>query len=71
MPNLSSAQPIRKVVTGALAGAISTIAVWVLDAAWQIKVPGDVTAAITTVLTFATSYFTPSTADELAGVPGS
>ena len=65
MPNLSSARPIRKVTTAALAGAVTTIALWVLDTVWHISVPGQVTAAMTTLVAFMTSYLTPCATEDL------
>lgn len=50
-------RPTRKVGAGALAGAVSIIAVWVLRQFFDIEVPGEVASAGTTVLTFGTSFF--------------
>lgn len=58
----SSSAPVQKVVAGALAGALSTIVVFVLDS-YVLPVgkqlTGEVAAAITTVFTFAVSYLVP------------
>lgn len=51
--------PNRKVMAGGLAGALTTIATWAADAFGGVKVPGEVAAAITTVIAFAVSYFVP------------
>ena len=48
--------PTRKVTSAGLAGALTVVAVWILQAATAIEVPAEVAAAITTVLTFATGY---------------
>lgn len=60
MANLSAAVPTRKVAAGALAGAVITVMVWLLKVIWNVQVPADVTTALSTVLTFAMSYITPS-----------
>ena len=65
MSNLKSARPIRKVTAGSLAGAVIVLVTWILDTAWHVKVPSEVTAAITTLVTFGTSYLTPSAPDDL------
>ncbi len=48
-------RPTRKVTSGALAGAAAIILIWGVSLAGT-EVPGAVGAAITTVLTFGTSY---------------
>ena len=48
--------PNRKVGSGALAGALSVILVYLISLA-GVEVPGAVGAAIATVLGFVTSYF--------------
>jgi hypothetical protein len=50
--------PEKKVTAATLAGAIVTILVWVLSLA-GIDIPGEVAAAITTVLVAASAYLTP------------
>jgi hypothetical protein len=65
VPNLKSMKPIRKVTTGSLVGAITTLAFWALAAFWQIKLPSEVGNSITILVSFAASYFTPCAADEL------
>jgi hypothetical protein len=53
-----------KVTAGALAGAITTVAVWILNT-WVLSapdaIPGEIGAAITTILTFIVGYFIPET----------
>ena len=51
--------PTRKVGTGALAGAVSIVLVWVLGNVIHIDVPATVASAITTIMTFVTSYLVP------------
>ena len=72
MPKMQTLIPTRKVTGGALAGAVSTILIAVLNRN-DIVVSNDVAVAITTVLTFAVAYFIPPAArdqvveKELAG----
>ena len=35
---------------GGLAGALTVILVWLMELVWEIKIPGEVAVAITTVL---------------------
>ena len=54
--------PTRKVTVGGLAGAISIVFVWVANTFWMpsnAKIPAEIASAITTILTFAVSYFVP------------
>ena len=48
--------PNRKVTSGALAGALSVLVVWVVGL-FGLDVPGEAGAALATVLAFATGYF--------------
>lgn len=52
-----------KVSAGVLAGAISTILIWLASEFGGVSVPGGVASAITTLLTFAVSYMTPAGAE--------
>lgn len=47
----------RKVSASALAGALSVILVWATKQWGQIEMPGEIGSAITTILSFVTSYF--------------
>jgi hypothetical protein len=51
--------PSRKVTSGALGGAVATIALWVIDAA-GVDVPQAVAGAITTVFAIAIAYLVPA-----------
>lgn len=53
--------PTRKVTAGGVAGAISAIIVWMLNAYFLIEkpIPAEIAVAITTVLTFAVQYVVP------------
>jgi putative flippase GtrA len=54
--NQESTLPTRKVGSGALAGAVTVIAVWIIDL-FGVEVPPEVASAITLILMFVTSYF--------------
>ncbi len=60
MPRMQTNVPSQKVTVGVLAGSLTTIVIWALKSV--IVIPGEVAAAITTVLTFAVSYFVPPSA---------
>jgi hypothetical protein len=60
MARMQTNVPSQKVTVGVLAGAITTIVIWALKSV--VVIPGEVAAAITTVLTFVTSYFFPPAA---------
>ena len=51
-------KPNTKVAAGGLAGGLSLLVVWGVGAA-GIEVPAEVAAALTTIITFAVSYFVP------------
>ena len=55
--------PTRKVVAAGVAGAVTTVLIFVLNnyviPGSAAKITGDVGAAITTILSFAISYFVP------------
>ena len=55
---MQTSWPTQKVQAGAVAGALTTIALFILKSA-GIDVPGEVGAAIVTVLTFLVSYVVP------------
>ena len=55
-----AAIPARKVQAGVVAGAATIILFYVLGELWDIHPPAEVGAAVTTLLTFITSWFTPS-----------
>jgi len=49
--------PTRKVGAGALAGAISVMLVWAVKNYGNTDLPAEMSSALTTVVTFITSYF--------------
>jgi putative flippase GtrA len=57
---MQTAVPSQKVTVGVLAGAITTIVIWALKSV--VIIPGEVAAAITTVLSFVVSYLVPPAA---------
>ena len=50
--------PTPKVATGALAGALSVIIIWILGQ-FHINVPPEIASAFTTVISAGASYFAP------------
>jgi len=69
MANLNSLKPTRKVASGGLTGAVITVCCWILKDRWRIEVPGEVVAALTTVVGFAIAYLVPSAAEDLVAAP--
>jgi fluoride ion exporter CrcB/FEX len=65
----ASAQPTRKAIAAGVAGALATIAVFVLNTyvlPHDKPLTAEISVAITTVLSFAISYFVPpSTTDQV------
>jgi hypothetical protein len=59
--------PTQKVQAGFIAGALTTIIIWIVQAK-GVAVPGDVAAAITTILSALLAYFVPP-ADRDVSVP--
>ena len=63
-----NARPTRKVTLGAATGAATAILVWVLNEFNYLPggtdIPGDIGAALTTLLTFVVSYFVPPSAND-------
>jgi hypothetical protein len=51
-----------KAIGGALAGAVSTLAIWGLTAGLRIEVPTEVAGAIAVVIGFALVHFMPANA---------
>jgi hypothetical protein len=64
-----SAFPVRKVAAGGVAGALTTIIVWILSVAFKIDIPPEIAAAITVVLSFAAGYFIPPAANDVVVSP--
>jgi hypothetical protein len=66
----ASSAPTRKVTIGAATGAATAIMVWIFNEFDILPggkdIPGDIGAAITTLLTFVASYFvSPSPSDSI------
>jgi len=59
MAKMKSGFPAQKVTAGVIAGAVTTIVVWVVKTYWGTQIPGEVGSAITTVFAFAVSYLVP------------
>lgn len=62
-----SAAPTRKVTTGAIAGSIAGILVWIMNTfvlTPDKQIPAEIGMAISVILTFAASYFMPPAPDD-------
>ena len=55
---MNNLTPTRKVGAGAVAGAVSILLVWGLQQA-GVSLPAEIASSLTTILTFATSWFVP------------
>lgn len=55
MINQPTAAPTRKVTAGALAGAVTILAVFVFGQ-FGVDIPAEVSSSVTVLLTFAASY---------------
>lgn len=51
--------PYTKVTAGAIAGALTVILIFVVQALTDLEIPAEVASAVTVLLTFAVSYFVP------------
>jgi hypothetical protein len=57
----ASKKPNRKVVAGGLAGAVTSILVWLAPSLFpNMEIPPEIAASITTVVFAAVSYFVPN-----------
>jgi putative flippase GtrA len=54
-----SAAPRPKVAAAGIAGAATTILIWILNSLLGVEVPPEVAAALATILAFLAGYFTP------------
>jgi hypothetical protein len=66
---VSTWKPVAKVTATALGGALATLLVWLLGAAWQVDVPAEAAAALAAVLAFAAGYL-KAPAEEPTGDAG-
>ncbi len=64
-----SAAPVRKVTAGALAAALTTVLVYVLQTAFALTISAEVAAAATTILGFLAAYLIPPAEGETVEVP--
>jgi putative flippase GtrA len=56
--NQPTTKPTRKVAVGGVTGAVTGIIVWAVGLA-GIEIPAEVAVYISTILSFAASYFVP------------
>jgi H+/Cl- antiporter ClcA len=66
---MPTAVPVRKVMAGGVAGAATTLVVYLLNHSIlkSDPIPAEVATAITTLLTFMVSYLIPPAASEAVG----
>jgi hypothetical protein len=64
MLRMNSSSPTTKVAAGAIAGAVTTIIIWLLKSYAHTEIPGDVGAAMAAILTFVVSYAVPPSSSE-------
>lgn len=58
--------PTRKVMAGALSGAVTVVAVWLLGLFAKVDIPPEVAVAVSTIISFFVSYFTdPAMSDQV------
>ena len=71
MVRMENRTPARKVVGSALAGAVTTIVIYVLNThILDVPLPGEVAAAVATVIAFAVGYLVPpSEHDQIKIIP--
>lgn len=67
----ASDAPTTKVISGGIAGAISAVIVWILNAFDLLpggtQIPGEIASALTTIVSFIVSYLVPpSQRDQIA-----
>jgi hypothetical protein len=67
--NASTAAPVRKVWSGALGGAATTLIIWLVSTFAHTNIPDPVAAALTVLVTFAVAYLVPNAASDY-GVTG-
>ncbi len=53
-----SLKPVPKITAAALAGALTIVGVWVAGL-FDVVIPGEAAAGITTILSFVAGWFTP------------
>jgi hypothetical protein len=64
MAKMQSLKPARKVSVAALVGAGTTLTLWIIETAANVKIPSYIGTSIMTVVAFVVSYFVPPSADD-------
>lgn len=57
---MSNLTPVPKVAAAVFAGAMTTLVVWGMKQYGNVDLPGEVAASLTTLITFAAGWITPS-----------
>lgn len=55
----ASARPLGKITAATLAGAVTVLIAWLARVVWQVEIPAEVQAAITTLIAALAGYLTP------------
>lgn len=69
MPQMQTNQPARKVYAGTIAGALTTVIVWLLRDLAGLSVPEPVAVALTTLIVFLAGYYMPPSEMDQVVVP--
>lgn len=56
---VASARPLAKISAVTVAGAMTIVIAWLARTVWQIDIPAEVQAAITTLIAALAGYLTP------------
>ncbi len=56
---VASARPLAKISAATVAGALTIVIAWLARVVWQVEIPAEVQAAITTLIAALAGYFTP------------
>jgi putative flippase GtrA len=64
MPDNPTSRPRRKVIAGGLGGSLVIVFVWLLKMFAKTEIPAEVSAALTTIVSFVISYITPPDSNE-------
>ena len=71
MPDNPTTRPKRKIVAGGLAGALVIVFVWLVKTFTKGEIPAELSAALTTIVSFIISYITPPDPNETSVIDAS
>jgi hypothetical protein len=64
MAKMQSLKPARKVSVAALVGAATSLTLWIIEIAADVKVPSYIATSIMTVVSFVVSWLVPPSEDD-------